>query len=107
MTTEEMNAQAMEIIVNAGNGRTLLNKALEALYEGNEEVYNAHMEEAKKEMIAAHVAQTKVLQSTITDEEAKPNILFTHAQDTLMTIMSEMNIAKHLAKIIRMIKEIK
>lgn len=107
MTTEEMNEQAMEIIVKAGNGRTLLNKALEALYEGDEEVCNSHMEEAKKEMIAAHAAQTKVLQSTITDEEAKPNILFTHAQDTLMTIMSEMNIAKHLTKIVRMIKEIK
>ncbi|MFA9378309.1 MAG: PTS lactose/cellobiose transporter subunit IIA [Lachnotalea sp.] len=105
MTTEEMNTQAMEIIVNAGNGRTLLNKALEALYEGDEDVYNSYMEAAKKEMVAAHVAQTNVLQSTITDEEIKPNILFTHAQDTLMTIMSEMNIAKHLAKIVRMIKE--
>lgn len=107
MTMEEMNTQAMEIIVSAGNGRTLLNKALEALYEGDEEVYNSYMEDAKKEMVAAHAAQTKVLQSTITDEEVKPNILFTHAQDTLMTIMSEMNIAKHLSKIVRMIKEIK
>lgn len=107
MTTDEMNSQAMEIIVNAGNGRTLLNKALEALYEGDEELYNLHMEAAKKEMIAAHAAQTKVLQSTIADEEVRPNILFTHAQDTLMTIMSEMNIAKHLAKVVRMIKESK
>lgn len=105
MTTDEMNEQAMEIIVTAGNGRTLLNQALEGLYEGDEELYNANMEAAKKEMIAAHAAQTKVLQSTVTDEEVKPNILFTHAQDTLMTIMSEMNIAGHLAKIVRMIKE--
>ncbi|WMC92140.1 PTS lactose/cellobiose transporter subunit IIA [Kineothrix sp. MB12-C1] len=103
MTTEEMNEQAMEIIVNAGNGRTLLNKALEALYEGDEELYSSHMEDARKEMVAAHAAQTKVLQSTIEDEEVRPNILFTHAQDTLMTIMSEMNIAKHLEKIVRMI----
>lgn len=107
MRVEEMNAQAMEMIVHAGNGRTLLNRALDALYEGDEETYNERMAEAKKEMTAAHGAQTKVLQSTIQDEEVKPNILFTHAQDTLMTIMSEINVAKHLAKIVKLIKETK
>lgn len=105
MTIDMMNEQAMEIIVHAGNGRTLWNQALNLLYEGDETGYEAKMEEAKKEMVTAHNAQTKVLQETITDESVRPTILFVHAQDTLMTIMSEMNVAKHLAKIVKMIKE--
>ena len=99
MTLEELNGQAMEMIVHSGNGRNMLNQALDALYE-------AKMTEAKKEMQTAHAAQTKVLQETITDPEAKPDILFTHAQDTLMTVMSEINTARHLAKIMKKLKEI-
>ena len=37
---------------------------------------------------------------------SKPDILFTHAQDTLMTVMSEINTARHLAKIMKKLKEI-
>ncbi len=105
MSIDELNEQAMQMIVHAGNGRTLLNKALDALYNGDEDSYQAEMEAAKKEMVLAHNAQTNVLQQTITDEEMRPNILFTHAQDTLMTVMSEINTAKHLAKLYMKIKE--
>ena len=100
MTLEELNGQAMEMIVHSGNGRNMLNQALDALYDGDEETYEAKMIEAKKEMQTAHAAQT------ITDPEAKPDILFTHAQDTLMTVMSEINTARHLAKIMKKLKEI-
>ena len=103
MTLEELNGQAMEMIVHSGNGRNMLNQALDALYD---ETYEAKMTEAKKEMQTAHAAQTKALQETITDPEAKPDILFTHAQDTLMTVMSEINTARHLAKIMKKLKEI-
>ena len=102
MTLEELNGQAMEMIVHSGNGRNMLNQALDALYDGDEETYEAKMTEAKKEMQTAHAAQTKAL----TDPEAKPDILFTHAQDTLMTVMSEINTARHLAKIMKKLKEI-
>ena len=106
MTLEELNGQAMEMIVHSGNGRNMLNQALDALYDGDEETYEAKMTEAKKEMQTAHAAQTKALQETITDPEAKPDILFTHAQDTLMTVMSEINTARHLDKIMKKLKEI-
>lgn len=105
MTIDELNSQAMEMIVHAGNARTLLNEALEEIYKFNEEGYKTKMEEANKEITASHRAQTVVLQNTITDEGMRPNILFTHAQDTLMTVMSEINVAKHLGKVVMLIKE--
>lgn len=54
--------------------------------------------EAKAKMKEAHAAQTAVLQETITDPSIRPNILFTHAQDTLMTVMSEINYGKTYCK---------
>lgn len=43
MTLEELNGQAMEMIVHSGNGRNMLNQALDALYDGDEETYEAKM----------------------------------------------------------------
>lgn len=106
MTVEALNEKAMEMIVNAGAGRTALNIALDALCEGNDEKYEEMMAEAKEKMKEAHAAQTSVLQETITDPQVYPNILFTHAQDTLMTVMSEINTAKHIAKLYKKIKEL-
>lgn len=105
MTVEALNEKAMEIIVNAGAGRTAMNVAIDALCDDDFEKYEEMMAEAKAKMKDAHAAQTAVLQETITDPEAYPNILFTHAQDTLMTVMSEINTAKHIAKLYAKVRE--
>ena len=105
MTVDTLNEKAMLMIVNAGAGRTALNIALESLMAGDQEKYESMMEEAKGKMKEAHAAQTSVLQETIADPDAKPNILFTHAQDTLMTVMSEINTAKHIAKLYEKVVE--
>lgn len=104
MTLDEINAKAMEMIVAAGAARNNLNMALNALYDGDEEKYAALMKDAEKSITESHRAQTVVLQQTITDVDMRPNILFTHAQDTLMTIMSEINMGKQLAKLYFTIK---
>ena len=105
VTNEALNEHAMQIILYAGEARNYINMALDALYECNEEEYEEKIKEARKASLAAHAEQTKVLQETIENQDMRLTILFTHAQDTLMTVMSEMNTAKHLAKIINMIKE--
>lgn len=99
MTLDELNSKAMEMIVASGQARTALNKALDALMDDNYNLCEEMMEEAKKHITASHTAQTKVLQGTAMDEEFKPNILFTHAQDNLMTVMSEINIGKQLIRV--------
>ena len=106
MTVDELNEKAMEMIVSAGAGRTALNVALDALSEGNKEKYEEMVTEAKAKMKEAHAAQTAVLQETITEQSIRHNILFTHAQDTLMTVMSEINTAKHIAKLYTKVLEL-
>lgn len=103
MTLDELNAKAMEMIVTSGQARAALNKALDALLDDDYKLCDELMEEAKKNITASHTAQTKVLQGTAMDEEFKPNILFTHAQDNLMTVMSEINVGKQLIRLYKKI----
>ena len=45
--------------------------------------------------------QTDAIQGETRGEESEYSLLFAHAQDTLMTIYSEINIAKQLLKIFK------
>lgn len=98
-TSEELNNAAMQIILFAGNSRNLINDAL-AILEENMDFSSSEkkMKEAKEEITKAHKIQTNMIQSTIEDDELVTTLLFTHAQDTLMTIYSELNMAAHLLK---------
>ena len=101
LTSNELNQAAMNIILHAGNCRNSLNEALSIVESGNidEDRINVLIKEAKEEITIAHRLQTNMIQSTIEDDKLQTTLLFTHAQDTLMTINSEMIMTKHLIKL--------
>lgn len=106
VTPEELNSAAMQMILHAGNCRNLLNEAVHDTEDGVEvNAVNAKLKEAKNEITIAHKVQTDMIQSTIEDEELQTTLLFTHAQDTLMTINSEVNMTNHIIRMIRKIEE--
>ncbi len=95
---------SMKIIMSSGNARTIVNEALEALLTYDLVTAKRRLEEAKDCVKEAHRAQTKVMQTLAMDEfngEEKTILpmLFVHAQDTIMTIMSEVNIFEQMLKI--------
>ncbi len=105
-TVEELSQVAMKIILHAGNGREHVENALHALEEHlDHEEFERLMKEANKEIKEAHKAQTDIIQSTIEEENMTYTLLFSHAQDTLMTIISEYNVAKHLGKLYEIVIE--
>lgn len=105
-TTEELNTAAMQIILYAGNSRNMINEAMQATEDNiDRNVIDAKMKEAKDEITKAHKIQTDMIQSTIEDNELQTTLLFTHAQDTLMTIYSELNMANHMIKMFRMLED--
>ncbi|MDQ0363013.1 PTS lactose/cellobiose transporter subunit IIA [Breznakia pachnodae] len=100
MNREELNQIAMQVILNAGNARTILNEVIEDLENDcDKEIINKKLKEANDYIVKAHKMQTKVIQGTVTDESFIPDLLFIHAQDTLMTINSELNITKYIVKL--------
>ncbi|MDH6366557.1 MULTISPECIES: PTS lactose/cellobiose transporter subunit IIA [unclassified Breznakia] len=98
--------KAMEIILAAGDARSKCMEALEAI--ANEDITKAEslLKEAQYEITKAHQVQTETIQEEMRDEQSTEySLLFAHAQDTLMTIYSEINITKQLIKIFNKVYE--
>ncbi len=90
------NAQvAMQIILHAGDARVKAMDALKALKEFDIESAKKHLAAAKEDIVKAHNVQTDALQAEARGEDTEYSILFCHAQDTCMTVYSEMNLAQH------------
>lgn len=91
---------AMQIILYAGNAREEIRKATEDIKNLDEQSYTEHVKKAKELLRQAHVSQTNIIQDEAKGVHHEINILFIHAQDTLMTIMSELNMLETLGGVL-------
>jgi PTS system cellobiose-specific IIA component len=92
----DMNAVALEIIMQAGDARLCVSEALKAAARGDYAETEKKLNEAKKKIAGAHGQQTQIIQSEGEGNTRAHTLLFIHAQDTLMTVYSEMNMARQL-----------
>lgn len=98
---EDIIQASMSIILNAGDARVDCKQALDAIALGEFDRAEELLKESNKKITLAHKVQTDVIQGETRGEEREYSLLFAHAQDTLMTIYSEINIAKQLLKIFK------
>lgn len=87
---------AMEIILHAGDARNYAKQAREAIRDMNFQQARVLLESAKKEIADAHRAQTEIIQNEARGIRYDYSMLFNHAQDTLMTINSEIELTADL-----------
>lgn len=99
----DINVIAMEVIMNAGDGRDKIDEALAAIAVGNLDEVGALLTEAEGLIVKAHNAQTEVIQSQVSGEDMEYSLLFIHAQDTLMTINTELRMTQKLLPIVKML----
>ncbi|SDZ65892.1 PTS system, cellobiose-specific IIA component [Evansella caseinilytica] len=90
---------AMQIILYSGNARVHCMDALKAIENGHFEKANEEMKLANEEIVKAHKVQTDTISEEAQGKAGEYSVLFAHAQDTLMTVYSEMNITKRMIKI--------
>lgn len=93
---EQTAAVAMQIVIHAGDARNLIMEALDCIGENQFDAAQEKLKEAQDEIRQAHIAQTEVIQAEAGGKEFAYSMLFTHAQDTVMTINTELNLAKKL-----------
>lgn len=108
MSMDEQNELiqvAMQIILHAGDARNHVTDALKAAKQFDFETADLEMQEADKCITMAHKSQTETVQSEMSGEKFEYSMLFAHAQDTLMTIMSEINMSKEMIDILKIIKD--
>jgi PTS system cellobiose-specific IIA component len=86
----------MDIIMHAGDARLACKKSLACLVEGEMAEAKSYMKKADEEITQAHRVQTDCIQGVVAGEKFEYNVLFAHAQDTLMTIYSEIMLAKQI-----------
>ena len=94
---------SMEIILNAGDARNAANAALEDAKKGSFDGAAEKINEAEEALRKAHQAQTDVLQEEMAGTPHELCILFIHAQDTLMTIKSELTLTKELIEMYKVV----
>ena len=98
---EKMASIAMQIVIHAGDARNLIMEALDHAAEGLYDQAEDKLKEAREELRQAHIFQTEVVQSEAGGKKYECSLLFTHAQDTVMTICTEMNLAKKIISMYR------
>lgn len=98
---EQLNSLSMEMILLAGNAREKIMKALTACETRDFTTADTYLQAAVTEINQAHILQTETVQKEAMEQDYYYSMLFTHAQDTLMTIQSEYNIALHMAAILK------
>lgn len=92
----------MNIIISAGEAKGYMYEALSKAKESKFDEVDALIEKAEEAIGKAHDIQTSLLTKEANGEKINISILFVHAQDHLMTCMSEKNLIK---EIIEMRKE--
>ncbi len=96
---DELNTLSMNILVHAGSARDFFVKALAEIEKKEFNEAKETIQKAKEEVVIAHGLQTETLQKEASGEQVRYSTLFCHAQDTLMTVQSEILIGEHLVKL--------
>ena len=102
---EQLIKVAMDIILHAGEARNLVTKAMMLELENDSEKAQELLLAAKEYVKKAHVAQTKIIQEEARGNQVNICLLFIHAQDTLMTIASEVNVMEQMMLMKRKLEE--
>lgn len=96
-----MEENVFPIISLAGESKSLAYEALRLAKENKFEEADKKMEEADKILLQSHEYQTNLITKEADGEKFNINMLFVHAQDHLMTAMSEKNLIKELINILK------
>lgn len=96
---EELITIAMNVILHAGNARDYVFKSIHKSAEGHEKEAEELLDKANEEIKIAHKTQTETIQKEAEGIEIPYSTLFSHAQDTLMTVKTEINLIQEINKI--------
>lgn len=99
----ELVPAAMQIILHAGDARNYAADALDAAKKFEFEEAAINMDKARSKLTEAHKSQTEIIQAEASGQSYEYSLLFTHAQDTLMTIQSELRLTDQLIDVLKML----
>ncbi|MFW2489157.1 PTS lactose/cellobiose transporter subunit IIA [Clostridium chromiireducens] len=96
---DQLEMAIMNIIINAGDCKNHAYMALGMVNEGKYEEAEEEMQLANDALAKAHDSQTEMLQKEAAGEKVELSILFVHAQDHLMTSITEKNLIEQIIEL--------
>lgn len=84
------------IISYGGDAKAIAYEALKLAYENKYFEAEEKLKEANHTLIKAHNTQTKLIQAQIQGKKIEMSLLLVHAQDHLMTAISEMTLIEQI-----------
>lgn len=93
---EELEMIVFSIVGNAGEAKSLAHEALAASFNGEFEKSDKLMKEAEEAILKAHNVQTDLIQKEADGQHVEVTMLFVHAQDHIMTAISEKELIKKM-----------
>lgn len=97
MTTEELNGICMEMICNAGEGRSKVFEALDAVNRADYETADKRLNEAQALLAEAHKIQFEQLMAPQSSGTEIPfSMLLLHAMDMTMVSTSEHDLLRSI-----------
>lgn len=94
-----------EIISHGGDARGYAYDALREAKKGNYSNAELLLKKSEEELNLAHNTQTKLIQAEINGQDLKMSLLMVHAQDQLMTAISEKNLIEQMIDLFKISKE--
>ncbi|MBU3182899.1 PTS lactose/cellobiose transporter subunit IIA [Clostridium psychrophilum] len=99
----EIEQVVMDIIISSGETRSFAYEALAKAKEGKYEDADELIEKANDMIDKTHKIQTSLLQKEAAGENLQVTLLFVHAQDHLMTSISEKNLIGEIIELRKVI----
>ena len=102
----EMEKAIMNIIINSGDCKNHTYMALNCVNEGNYIEADTEMELANEALAKAHDGQTTFLNKEANGEKIDMSVLFVHAQDHLMTAISEKSLIEQIIDLRKVVNDL-
>ena len=96
---EELEMAIMNIIINAGDCKNHAYMALKNVNEGKYEEADNELQLGNDALGKAHDVQTMFLHKEANGDRIEISVLFVHAQDHLMTAISEKNLIEQIIEL--------
>ncbi len=100
--SEDFDSVVMELVVNAGDGRSLAIQAIREARAGRFQEAQQLIDQCQEALIRCHESQTELIQSELQGDPIPMSLLMVHAQDHIMNAMTVKDLA---VEMIEMLKE--
>ncbi|MPQ30483.1 PTS lactose/cellobiose transporter subunit IIA [Clostridium estertheticum] len=91
-----MEQIVMELIVNAGDGRSKAMQAIRVAKKGDLKLAKEKIRESSEALSKAHGFQTNLIQNEAAGDHMEITLLMVHAQDHLMNAMTVRDLAQEM-----------